>query len=151
MEKQGDEGRVSYDAENHQKMVITRAEKIKGIARDYPALVLEGDMTAPTLVIGWGSTFGSLRSAVQQCLEQGLPVAYLHLRHLNPLPDDLGSLLKKYDKVLVAELNSGQLCQLIRAVYLVDAQSISQCNGQPFSVNHLVSAIKAEANYEQQL
>ncbi|HGH7452917.1 TPA: 2-oxoacid:acceptor oxidoreductase subunit alpha [Legionella pneumophila] len=151
LEKQGDEGRVSYDAENHQKMVITRAEKIKGIARDYPALVLEGDMTAPTLVIGWGSTFGSLKSAVHQCLEQGLPVAYLHLRHLNPLPDDLGSLLKKYDKVLVAELNSGQLCQLIRAVYLVDAQSISQCNGQPFSVNHLVSAIKAEANYEQQL
>nr|WP_241480338.1 2-oxoacid:acceptor oxidoreductase subunit alpha [Legionella norrlandica] len=151
LEKQGDEGRVSYDAENHQKMVTMRAEKIKGVARDYSALMVEGDINAPLLVIGWGSTFGSLKSAVQQCLEQKIPVAYLHLRHLNPLPNELDSLLKKYEKVLVAELNSGQLCQLLRATYLIDAQSISQCNGQPFSVNHLVSVIKAEANYEQQL
>lgn len=148
LEKQGDEGRVSYDAENHQKMVDLRTEKIKGVAEDYPETVVQGDVDASVLIIGWGSTYGSLKSAVSQSLEQGMPVAYVHLRYINPLPNDLGNLLKQYKKVLVAELNSGQLCQLLRATYLVDAQSISQCNGQPFGVNHLVKAIKAEANYE---
>lgn len=149
LEKQGEEGRVSYEADNHQKMVDLRAQKIKGIAKDYSRLTVEGDSKAPVLIVGWGSTYGSLKSAVEQCLQQGIPVAYVHLRHLNPLPDDLGALLKSYEKVLVAELNSGQLCQLIRATYLVDAQAISQCNGQPFTVSHLVNAIKAEAHYEQ--
>lgn len=151
LEKQGDEGRVSYDADNHQKMVDLRAEKIKGVAKDYPPTLVQGDVDANVLIIGWGSTYGSLKSAVSQCLEQGIPVAYVHLRHINPLPNDLGSLIKHYKKVLVAELNSGQLCQVLRATYLVDAQSISQCNGQPFGVNHLVKAIKAEANYEYNL
>jgi 2-oxoglutarate ferredoxin oxidoreductase subunit alpha len=148
LEKQGDEGRVSYDAENHQKMVALRFEKIKGIAREYPAIVIEGDDKADTLLIAWGSTYGSIKSALKQAEEQGISIAYIHLRHINPLPQDLGSILKSFDKVLVAELNSGQLCQLIRATYLVDAISISQCNGQPFSVSSLVNAIKAEANYE---
>jgi len=148
LEKQGDEGRVSYDADNHQKMVNLRNEKIQGIAASYAPLVIEGDAKAGILLIGWGSTYGSLKSAVAQCLAQGLPVAYVHLRQLNPLPNDLGPLLKSYEKVLVAELNTGQLCQLIRATYLVDAQSISQCNGQPFSVSQLVHAINKEANYE---
>jgi len=149
LEKQGEEGRVSYDAENHQKMVHLRSQKIKGIARDYAPLVIEGDAKATIILIGWGSTYGSLKSAVVQCLEQGLSIAYVHLRHLHPLPDDLAAIIKTYDKVLVAELNSGQLCQIIRATYLVDAQSINQCNGQPFSVSHLVQAIQSEANYEQ--
>ncbi|MDI1351243.1 MAG: 2-oxoacid:acceptor oxidoreductase subunit alpha [bacterium] len=151
LEKQGDEGRVSYDAENHQKMNELRQHKINGIAKDYAPCVIEGDKQAPLLIVGWGSTYGALKSAVQQCQEQGISIAYVHLRHLNPLPLDLDSLLKKYEKVLVAELNSGQLCQIIRATYLVDAQSISQCNGQPFTVSHLVNAIKAEANYEYSL
>lgn len=151
LEKQGDEGRVSYDADNHQKMVDLRAKKIKGVAKSYADCVIEGDDKAPLLIIGWGSTYGSLKSAVAKCQEEGIAVAYVHLRHLNPLPDDLGALIKSYDKVLVAELNSGQLCDIIRATYLVDAQSISQCNGQPFTVTHLVNAIKAEVNYEQQL
>lgn len=148
LEKQGDDGRVSYDAENHQKMVHLRQDKIQGVARDYAPLVIEGEVNASILVIGWGSTYGSLKSAVLQCQEQGMPLAYVHLRHLNPLPADFGAILTAYDKVLVAELNSGQLCQIIRATYLVDAQVISQCNGQPFSVSHLVNTIKAEANYE---
>lgn len=151
LEKQGEEGKVSYDAENHQKMVHLRQQKINGIVNDYPDCIVEGDLHASVLLIGWGSTYGSLKSAVTQCLEQGIAVAYLHLRHLNPLPKDLGSIVKAYDKVLVAELNSGQLCQIIRGTYLVDAQSISQCNGQPFGVNYLVNAIKAEANYEQHI
>ncbi|KTD83013.1 2-oxoacid:acceptor oxidoreductase subunit alpha [Legionella waltersii] len=151
LEKQGDEGRVSYDADNHQQMVNLRMDKIKGIAREYEKLIVEGDTMSPMLLIGWGSTYGSLKSAVQQCLELGISVAYVHLRHLNPLPSDLGIVLKSYERVLVAELNSGQLCQIIRSTYLVDAKSISQCNGQPFGVKSLVKAIQAEANYEQQL
>lgn len=149
LEKQGEEGRVSYDAENHQKMVDLRQQKIQGVTRDYAPLVIEGDAKASILLVGWGSTYGSLKSAVLQCQEQGLSIAYVHLRQLNPLPADLGVVLKAYDKVFVAELNSGQLTQLIRATYLVDAQVISQCNGQPFTVSHLVNTIKAEVNYEQ--
>lgn len=148
LEKQGDEGKVSYDADNHQKMVDLRSKKIAGIAREYAPTVVEGDAQASIVLIGWGSTYGSLKSAVQECIAQGLTIAYVHLRHLNPLPEDLGALIKNYDKVLVAELNSGQLCQILRATYLVNAQSINQCNGQPFGVVHLVNAIKAEANYE---
>jgi 2-oxoglutarate ferredoxin oxidoreductase subunit alpha len=148
LEKQGEEGRVSYDADNHQKMVHLRQEKIQGVVRDYEPLFIEGTVKASILVIGWGSTYGSLKSAVLLCQEQGLSLAYVHLRHLNPLPADLESVLKAYDKIFVAELNSGQLCQIIRATYLVNAQLISQCNGQPFSVNYLVNTIKAEANYE---
>lgn len=151
LEKQGEEGRVSYDADNHQKMVNLRSDKIKGIAQDYKTLEVEGDSKAPVLIIGWGSTYGTLKSAVLGCLEQGIPVAYVHLRHLNPLPNDLAALLKSYEKILVAELNSGQLCQIIRATYLVDAQPINQCNGQPFTVSHLIHAIKVEADYEQHL
>lgn len=148
LEKQGEEGRVSYDAENHQKMVHLRQQKIEGIARDYTPLTVEGNVKARILLIGWGSTYGSLKSAVSECNEQGLAIAYVHLRHLNPLPSDLEAILKAYGTILVAELNSGQLCELIRATYLVDARVISQCNGQPFSVNHIVNTIKAEANYE---
>lgn len=142
LEKQGDEGRVSYDAANHQKMVDTRAAKIAGIAKDYPPLVIEGDEKAPVLLVGWGSTYGSLKSAVTQCQEEGLSIALLHLRHLNPLPHDLGETLKRFKQVFVAELNSGQLCQLLRAQYLIDAHSISQCTGQPFTTSHLVNTIK---------
>lgn len=148
LEKQGEEGRVSYDADNHQKMVNLRAEKIQGVAKSYAKLVVEGDAKADLLLVGWGSTYGSLLSAVLQCKEQGLAVAYVHLRHVNPLPDDLGGILRAYKKVIVAELNTGQLCQLIRANYLVDAQSLNQCNGQPFSVSQVVNAIKAEANHD---
>lgn len=150
LEKQGDSGRVSYDSANHQAMVTLRANKIAGIARDYPALVVEGQANARVLLIGWGSTYGSLKAAVQQCEQQGLPVALVHLRHLNPLPNDLGDCLSRYETVLVAELNSGQLCQIIRASYLVDAKAITQCDGQSFTVSALVNAITRECQYEQQ-
>lgn len=142
LEKQGEEGRVSYDAENHQHMVSLRANKVAGIAREYSPLVIEGNEDASVLLLGWGSTYGSLKSAVLSCQKEGIPIALMHLRHLNPLPMDLGLILKRFRKVLVAELNSGHLCQLIRAEYLVDAQSISQCNGQPFTVSFMVNSIK---------
>ncbi|MBA2656355.1 MAG: 2-oxoacid:acceptor oxidoreductase subunit alpha [Tatlockia sp.] len=145
LEKQGEEGRVSYDADNHEKMVKLRADKIAGISQDYADLLIEGDTQAQTLLIGWGSTYGSLKSAVNQCLEQGMSIAYLHLRHLNPLPRGLDKLLAGYDRIFVAELNSGHLCQLLRANYLVDAKSISQCNGQPFSSSHVVNTLKGQS------
>jgi 2-oxoglutarate ferredoxin oxidoreductase subunit alpha len=150
LEKQGEEGKVSYDSANHQAMVTLRAQKIAGIARDYPSLVVEGTKSARVLLIGWGSTYGSLKSAIHQCEIEGLPMALLHLRHLNPLPEDLGDLLKQYDTVLVAELNSGQLCQILRANYLVPARSIAQCDGQSFTVSALVKAIRTELHYDHQ-
>jgi len=124
-------------------MVSLRAKKIASIANDYPALQVEGDTTARTLLIGFGSTYGSLRTAIE-----GLPIALIHLRHVNPLPNDLGHLLSAFDNIFVAELNSGQLCQLIRANYLVDAKSISQCSGQPFSTSFIVNAIKSATHME---
>lgn len=149
LEKQGDEGRVSYDAANHEHMVALRARKIAGIAKDFPALHVEGDRSASVLLIGWGSTYGSLKSALLQCSADGIHLALVHLRHLNPLPDDLGTLLRSFKHVLVAELNSGQLCQVLRGRYLIDAKSISQCNGQPFTTSFLVNAIKMEVTHEQ--
>ncbi|QDP73656.1 2-oxoacid:acceptor oxidoreductase subunit alpha [Legionella israelensis] len=151
LEKQGEDGKVSYEAENHQKMVFLRASKIKGISRDYPPLIIEGDEKASILLIGWGSTYGALKAAVEQCLSSDLPIALLHLRQLNPLPDDLGVVLSRYSKIIVAELNSGHLCQLLRAEYLIDAKSINQCNGQPFTINYLINAIKVEVGHECQL
>lgn len=148
LEKQGEEGKVSYDAANHQKMVQLRAQKIDGIANEYQPLVLEGNPEAATLLIGWGSTYGSLKSAVSKCHFEGVELAYLHLRHINPLPNDLDKIIKRYSRVLVAELNTGQLCQVLRAKYLVDAKSINQCNGQPFAVSAVVDAIKKELDYE---
>ena len=100
------------------------------------------------LIIAWGSTYGSVKSAITQCQDEGIPVAYLHLRHLNPLPTDLPDLMKSYKKVFVAELNTGHLCQLIRSNYLVDAQSIQQCNGLPFNASTLVKRIKMEIEHE---
>lgn len=148
LEKQGDDGRVSYDAENHQKMVAIRAEKVAGIAHDFTYTV-EGNRNSRVLLISWGSTYGSLKSALNHLEHENMPVALLHLRHLNPLPLELKTLLAEYNTILVAELNSGQLCQIIRANYLVDARSINQCNGQSFTVSFLVEAIKREICHEQ--
>lgn len=141
LEKEGDDGHVSYDAANHQKMVNLRAEKVAGIAHDYPDLVIEGCPDAQLLLVGWGSTYGSLKSAVQQCSAEGHPVAFLHLRHLHPLPKLLGEMIRAYPTVCVAELNSGQFSQVLRADYLVDVQSITQSNGQPFAVSYLVDSL----------
>ncbi|PJD91524.1 MAG: 2-oxoglutarate ferredoxin oxidoreductase subunit alpha [Legionella sp.] len=142
LEKQGEEGRVSYDAQNHQHMVDLRAKKIVGIAQDYAPLVIEGHTDATILLMGWGSTYGSLKSVLPVCEEAGIKVALLHLRYLNPLPQDLSGILDHYPHIYLAELNSGQLCQVLRAQYLKDIQSIGQCNGQPFSTNYLFDQIR---------
>lgn len=151
LEKQGDEGKVSYDADNHQHMINTRAQKIQGIVREFEDLHIEGDLSASLIVVSWGSTYGSMRSVLAECHNLGLPVALLHLRHLNPLPEDLGGLLRTFEKVMVAELNTGQLCQILRAEFLINAKSINQCNGQPFSTGPLIQAIQAEVFHEYYL
>lgn len=142
LEKQGEEGRVSYDAANHQAMVQVRAKKIANIAHAYPPLSIEGDRHAPLLIVGWGSTYGSLRATLEACKSLGISVALLHLRYLNPLPQDLGELLSAYAQVIVFELNSGQLCEILRSTFLLPLKSFSQCNGQPFVVSDLVQCIR---------
>lgn len=151
LEKQGKEGKVSYDADNHQHMVALREKKIVGISRDYNPILLEGPKQAKILLVGWGSTYGSLKSAVQQCQMEEISIALLHLRYLNPLPANMEAVFSSYEIILVAELNTGQLCQLLRSTYLINAKSISQCNGHTFTTTRLVEAIKQEIPHEQDL
>lgn len=146
LEKQGDMGQVSYDPENHQHMVNLRAKKITHVASQYQPLIIEGDENAALLLIGWGSTYGALKSAMKQCMNEGLSVAWLHLRYLWPLPEQLGFYLKHYQHIVVAELNTGHLCQLLRATYLVNAQGLHQCSGQPFTSGAIVEVIKHAIN-----
>ncbi len=149
LEKNGDYGKVSYDADNHQQMIKTRAEKIANISKYYSPLVIEGEEKSQVLVISWGSTYGSIKAAFDACFDSGYKFASLHLRNINPLPPNLAKILSRYKKVLVAELNTGQLTREIRAQFLVDAKLISQCNGQPFSVNFLINSIKEWVAYEK--
>lgn len=143
LEKEGEDGKVSYDAQNHQNMVNLRANKIAGIAKTYKKLIVEGNVDADILIIGWGSTYGSLKSLLTQCEKENFKIALVQLTHLNPLPDDLGAIVNKFNTVIVAELNSGHLCNILRAKYLKDIKLISLCSGLPFSTNFLMNEIKA--------
>jgi 2-oxoglutarate ferredoxin oxidoreductase subunit alpha len=133
IEKQDGTGNVNYDPKNHELMTHLRADKVAGITRDIPQLTVEGDVDADLLVLGWGSTWGPIQEAVRQARDSGRKVAHAHLMHLNPFPSNLGEVLAKYPKVLVPEMNMGQLSKLIRADFLVDAQSLSKVQGLPFS------------------
>ncbi len=142
LEKQNGSGAVSYDPENHQYMVQLRARKIDGIARDIPAQTVDGPPNGRLLVVGWGGTYGALATAVRRMWERGESVAHLHLRHLHPLPADLGEILSRYDRVLVAELNTGQLRALLRSRYLIDAQGLNKITGRPFAVAEVVEGVE---------
>ena len=143
LEKQDVTGEVSYDPANHRHMVELRARKIAGIARDIPPQVVEGPEQGRVLVIGWGGTYGALATAVRDLWQRGAEVAHAHLRYLNPLPANLGELLARYDRVLVPELNRGQLRALLRAEFLIDAAGLSKTTGRPFAVAEVVGAIEA--------
>jgi 2-oxoglutarate ferredoxin oxidoreductase subunit alpha len=132
LEKQNRTGNVAYDGENHQLMTELRAAKIDAIRRDIPPITVHGDADAKILVLGWGSTFGAIRAGVLNARRNGLSVAHAQIRHLNPLPPDLGDVLEGREVVLVPELNSGQFSKLIRAEYLVDAVTLSKIQGDPF-------------------
>jgi len=130
-------GCVSYDPENHSEMTRLRAAKVEAVAKTIPPLRITGERRGKLLVIGWGGTHGAITSAVETLRADGYDVSSTNVRYLNPLPPDLGDLLKGFDKVLVPELNSGQLCMLLRARYLVDAVSLSKIKGRPFKISEI--------------
>jgi 2-oxoglutarate ferredoxin oxidoreductase subunit alpha len=142
LEKEDGSGNVSYDPDNHERMVHLRAEKVARIAEDIPPVEVEGDVDdAELLVVGWGSTWGAIDGAMGRVRRRGRKVARVHLRHLNPFPKDLGEVLARYPKVLVPEMNLGQLSRLLRAEYLVDARSITKVRGVPFTAGELEQAM----------
>ncbi len=139
LEKAETLGNVSYDPENHHRMVLLRAEKIARIANDIPELDVFGPPRGDLLILGWGSTYGAIRSAVERLQAEGHAVGHAHLRHLNPFPRNLGDVLGAYRQVLVPELNLGQLLMLIRARYLIDALGYGRVRGKPFRIAEIVS------------
>jgi 2-oxoglutarate/2-oxoacid ferredoxin oxidoreductase subunit alpha len=140
--KQDLTGNVSYEAENHGKMIALRKAKIEGIANDLPPVEVDGPAQGRLLIVGWGGTKGSITAAVEAARAEGLTVSQIHLRHLNPFPSNLGDVLRRFEKVLLPELTDGHLALLLRAKYLVDVQSLSKIIGQPFKVAELVEAIR---------
>ena len=140
IEKQDGTGNISYDPANHDFMVRTRQAKVDGI--EVPDVEVDDPAEARTLVLGWGSTYGPITAAVRRLRASGRSIAQAHLRHINPFPRNLGEVLKRYDKVVVPEMNLGQLATLIRAKYLVDAQSFNQVNGMPFKAEQLAAALE---------
>ncbi len=137
-------GNVNYDPENHEFMCRVRAAKIQRMAQEIPEIKVHGPEDARTLVIGWGSTYGATRAAVEDCQRRGLKVARAHIRNLNPFPSNLGKVLTKYKRVLVPEMNLGQLLFLIRAKFLVDAKGVNKVQGKPFRVSELIDVIEKE-------
>jgi 2-oxoglutarate ferredoxin oxidoreductase subunit alpha len=143
IEKADVAGTISYDPDNHDRMVRLRQAKVDGIAADIsPLRVDDPDGNAKVLVLGWGSTFGSIGAAARRVRKAGQAVATAHLRHLNPFPANLGEVLRSYDKVLVPEINLGQLALLLRGKYLVDVISYNRVRGLPFRAAELADVIK---------
>jgi 2-oxoglutarate ferredoxin oxidoreductase subunit alpha len=141
LEKADVTGNVDYSPANHHRMVMNRVNKVAGIANHIPLQDVEGLPSGKVLVISWGGTFGAVRSAVQRVLQQGKPVAHAHIRYMNPFPRNLGDIIKNYDKVLIPELNTGQLRLLIRGNFLVDAVGYNKIQGKPFLVHEVVQQI----------
>ncbi|MCI3271306.1 2-oxoacid:acceptor oxidoreductase subunit alpha [Streptomyces sp. 7R015] len=140
IEKQDGTGNISYDPANHDFMVRTRQAKIDGI--DVPDLEVDDPHGANTLILGWGSTYGPITAAVRRLRAAGESIAQAHLRHLNPFPRNLGGVLRSYERVLIPEMNLGQLARLIRAEFAIDVESHTQVNGMPFKAEQLAQALK---------
>jgi 2-oxoglutarate ferredoxin oxidoreductase subunit alpha len=142
LEKQHETGNISYDPDNHEFMVRLRNDKIEGIARDIPELALDsGPEKGKLLILGWGSTYGSIKTACIQARQEGYQVAHAHLKYLRPFPKNLGELLYNYEKVLIPEMNMGQLLLLIRSRYLVPAIGLNKIKGLPFTVSEIKDKI----------
>ena len=141
LEKADGSGNVSYDGVNHERMVRLRQDKVAGI--DVPPVEVQGDVDASLLLVSWGSTYAAVAAGVKRVRARGMKAAHVHLRHLNPLPPNLGEVLRSYSQVLVPEVNLGQLSRILRAEYLVDAQSMSKMQGVPFRVGEIEAAITA--------
>jgi 2-oxoglutarate ferredoxin oxidoreductase subunit alpha len=142
IEKQHMTGNVNYDPENHHFMVLMRQAKVDRAAQDIPEVEVFGDPSGKVLVLGWGSTYGSITSAVEKMRAEGKSVSSAHLRHLNPFPSNLGDVLRSFEKVIVPEMNLGQLATMIRAKYLVDAVAFSKVKGRPFQIREIVRKVE---------
>jgi 2-oxoglutarate ferredoxin oxidoreductase subunit alpha len=142
LEKWDGSGNVSYDPQNHDHMVRTRAEKIRRIANDIPPIQVNGDREGQLLLIGWGGTYGAITSAVERVRAKGKKVSYVHLRHICPFPNDLGQIIKGFETVLVPELNLGQLRLLLRGEYGLPIIGLNKIQGRPFTINEIVNKIE---------
>jgi 2-oxoglutarate ferredoxin oxidoreductase subunit alpha len=144
LEKDYDSGHISYDPDNHRRMTEVRAAKIARVANDIPAQTIEeGHERGELAVVGWGSTYGPISRAVSNMRNEGYDVAHVHIRHIWPLPSNLGELLSGFDRVLVPEMNSGQLVTLLRSEYLLPAERLNKVSGQPFKIEEIEAAIRA--------
>jgi 2-oxoglutarate ferredoxin oxidoreductase subunit alpha len=137
-------GNVSYDPKNHERMIRLRAEKVERAAREFPKTAVTGAKDAKLLVMGWGSTYGAITAAVERATAAGYPVAQTHLRYLNPLPNDLEEVLRRHPRILIPEMNSGNLKMLLRARYLIDIKGLNKIQGQPFTGVEIFRAIQKE-------
>ena len=144
LEKQDGTGNVNYEPLNHERMVRLRAAKVAAVAQDVPDVVPAGDPDGDLLLVGWGSTYGSITSALSAQRAKGRRIGHVHLRHLNPLPRNLGDLLQRYRKVVVPEMNMGQLLWVLRAQFLVDAEGLNKIQGKPFKVSEIEAKIEEE-------
>ncbi|MFQ6116507.1 MAG: 2-oxoglutarate ferredoxin oxidoreductase subunit alpha, partial [bacterium] len=147
LEKEAITGNVSYDPRNHEYMVTMRAKKVEKIADGLPPTEIEGKEKGELLVLGWGSTYGAIKTAVENKQQEGKSVSRIHLRYLNPLPKDLGTILRNFKKVLVPEINMGQLLKVLRSTYLVPAIGYSKVQGLPFfasEIEHKIDEILGE-------
>ncbi|EMB14546.1 pyruvate synthase [Rhodopirellula europaea 6C] len=150
LEKEDGTGNVSYDPANHQHMCDTRAAKVAKIAERIPEQDVNGETSGDVLVVSWGGTYGACHTAVNRCRQAGHSVSHAHIRYVNPLPRNIGTLLKSFKTVVVPELNSGQLRMLLRAEYLVDCIGINKIQGKPFAVSELVEAISKHTSTHSQ-
>lgn len=144
LEKKHLSGNVCYDPDNHDFMVRLRAEKVERITQDIPPTEIFGEESGKILLVGWGSTQGAIHSATEVLQEDGHSVSAVHIRYLNPLPPDLGEIMDRFDKVIVPEINLGQLCLILRARYLVDAISLNQVRGKPFTISEITKKVREQ-------
>ena len=141
IEKEDVTGNISYSPANHELMTRARARKVAAVAQDIPPTTIRGDQAGDLLVMGWGSTYGSISAGVDEVRARGKKVSQVHLRYLNPLPPDLGEILRRFKTILVPEMNMGQLLTILRATYLVDAVGMNKIQGQPFKVSEIAAKI----------
>ncbi|MDW7692987.1 2-oxoacid:acceptor oxidoreductase subunit alpha [Flammeovirgaceae bacterium SG7u.111] len=152
LEKEHETGNVSYDPANHEFMIKLRAEKVKKMAEYFPEQQIAiGESQGDVLVLGWGSTFGAIQTAVRELRMEGYSVSHAHLRHVFPFPKNLGNILSRFKKVIIPEMNLGQLRQMIRGEYLVDAKGVQKVKGLPFTVDEIKDAVKAESSLEAEV
>jgi 2-oxoglutarate ferredoxin oxidoreductase subunit alpha len=143
LEKQNVTGNVNYDGANHELMVRIRDQRVRNIENDIPDAVIDGPDSGRVLVLGWGSTYGAIQSALGRLREDRGEASHVHLRHLNPLPANLGAILPRFDHVLIPELNLGQLAMVIRAKYLVETKSLTKVQGKPFTAVEILDAVRS--------